>query len=284
MERATTSGKCNTIHKNRGLDARSRARSRARVTAAVPVPANGLNRAISVKEGKAFSKALDESKTGHKSLRSRICDLWLVRKIIGLFKRLLTCSRKVVVSASEDAGKLMKIGDCATLADRLLRKVQVLVGTIEKKDPPLDQWTEARLNLEEFSTELTRLEKNISAFMSRQSDHEEKALRYLVTQKRNIEIRISWIKFYFASNKKDNYRKLNTDYFINRLDRLCTAAKRAIKHAKNMKLIDKLMNSYSTAVQDITKKADEGQISAALVRVEAFRSTCNIILDAGLLD
>ena len=282
MERTTTSGKYDTTHANREPAARSNAGVTA---AAVQIPANGLNRTVSVEEGESFSEALDESKTSHKSLCDRICDLWLIRKIIGLFKRLLTCSRKDVASSREDAGKLMNVRDCTALADRLLCKVRALVETIEKQDPSLDQWTETELKLEELSAELTQLERNISALMSRESDYGEKAMNDLAIQKRKIETHIDWITFYLASSGKDDYCSRNVNYFINKLNLLYAAAKSKMKsYSDDWVLSDKFVDSYFAATQDITEMAYEGQISAALARVDAFKSTvCSLIIDASLL-
>ena len=55
------------------------ARSEVRPAADAEVaqdPVDGLNRAVSVEDGKSASRALDKSKTGHKSLRNRIGNLW----------------------------------------------------------------------------------------------------------------------------------------------------------------------------------------------------------------
>ena len=279
MERTTTSGKYDTTHENR----EPATRSNAGVTAAEQVPANGLNRAISVEEGESVSEALDESKTSRKSLYDRICNLWLIRKIrkiIGLFKKLLTCSGKDVAPVSKNAGKLMNVRDCTALADRLLCKVRALVETIEKQDPPPDQWTETELKLEELSDELTQLERNISAFMSRESDYEEMAINYLATQKTEIEMHIDWVKFYLASNKKSNYCSLNIHYFTYKLDLIFVEAIKMQPH-NNRETSGKILDSHFAAKQDIAKKAGKGQISAALAKVDEFKSTvCNIILDA----
>ena len=63
-------------------------------------PANGLNRTLFSEIGDALSATLDAPKTRKRSLFNRICKLWLIRKIIGLFRRLFR-SGKVVDSARE---------------------------------------------------------------------------------------------------------------------------------------------------------------------------------------
>ena len=263
---------------------------RAEVTAAAQDPANGLNRAISIEKSESFAEVLDESKTIHKSLCDRICDLWLIRKITGLFKKLLTCSRKEtcsgknVASSSKHAGKLMKIGDCAVWADRLFSKVHTLVVTTEKQDLPLDQWVEVKSSLGEISDELAQLKRNISAFKSRKFDYDKKALDYLVTQERKIKSHVGWIRFYLASNKKDNYRDLAINYFIQTLNRFHSTAKWVAKGRHDAPFAD-LKDFLESATQKVMEMVDKGHISTALVRVEKFRSlVCKLAADAGLLD
>lgn len=48
---------------------------------------NGLNRTMSVSKGEHLVAAQDKSKTSNKNLRNRICELWLVRKIVDLLKK-----------------------------------------------------------------------------------------------------------------------------------------------------------------------------------------------------
>ena len=65
---------------------------------AVPGEANGLNRTISAVNAESLQTTLNEPKTRKKSLCDRICSLWLIRKIIGFFKRLFR-SKEVINSA-----------------------------------------------------------------------------------------------------------------------------------------------------------------------------------------
>ena len=68
---------------------------------ALPGSANGLNRILSVESGKSVSVTLNQSKTGNKNLCDRICDLWLVRKVVDFFKDLF-CSKQVVESGCDE--------------------------------------------------------------------------------------------------------------------------------------------------------------------------------------
>ena len=65
---------------------------------AVRKSANGLNRTLSVENGKSLSITLDEPRVNKKSLCDRICGLWIIRKIINFLKGVF-CSRKVIDSA-----------------------------------------------------------------------------------------------------------------------------------------------------------------------------------------
>lgn len=67
----------------------------------LPGSANGLNRVLSVESGKSVSATLNQSKTGDKNLCGRICDLWLVRKVIDFFKDLFR-SEQVVESGCDE--------------------------------------------------------------------------------------------------------------------------------------------------------------------------------------
>ena len=273
MESITTNGKRSTIPENQG----PAAQGRAGVTAAAQDPMNGLNRAVSAETGESFSEALDESKTSRKSLYDRICNLWLIRKIrkiIGLFKKLLTCSGKDVASVSDNAGKLMNIEDFDVLADTLLCKVHALVETIEKQPTPLDQRAKSRLQLEEkleeFSAELTQLKKNISAFKSRKSDYDSDAMTRLVEQESKIKGHIDWIKFYLEYNRKADYRDLNMNYLTFTLDKICFAAKKALKDHQT--LSNEFDGFYLSATQKIREEVNKGQTSAALIAIGGFRS------------
>ena len=58
---------------------------------------NGLNRTLSVEDGKSLSITLDEPRVNKKSLCNRICGLWIIRKILDFFRGVF-CSRKVIDS------------------------------------------------------------------------------------------------------------------------------------------------------------------------------------------
>ncbi|WP_211829270.1 hypothetical protein [Kistimonas asteriae] len=68
---------------------------------AVQSEASGLNRTISNEKVESLQPTLDESKTSDKRLCDRICDLWLIRKIIDFFKGLFS-SKEVTDPASEE--------------------------------------------------------------------------------------------------------------------------------------------------------------------------------------
>ena len=275
MEWVTANRKYDTALENQG----SADQGRTEAAAAAQDPVNGLNRAISVDEGKSFSEALDESKTSHKRLYDRICDLWLlhkIRKIIGLFRKLFTCSRKEtcsrtgVVSASEETGKLMNIRECTALAYTLFYKVHALVETVEKQDPSLDRWAENQSRLEEFSAELTQLKKNISDLKSRQSDYDTEEMDHLVEREIKIKSYIDWLRFYFVYGKKNDYRERNVKYFVRMLDVLFIAARTAMEG--HDELLAEIAASHSSAMPNITKRAGTGQTFTALIGIGEFRS------------
>ena len=69
----------------------------------------GLNRSISARKGEPLQKTLNKSKTDNKSLCDRICNLWLIRKVTGFFKKLFcVCARECLDPAGEKANGIDK--------------------------------------------------------------------------------------------------------------------------------------------------------------------------------
>ena len=65
---------------------------------------HGLNRTLSVENGKSLSTTLNEPRVNKKSLCDRICCLWIIHKIIDFFKGVF-CSRKVIDSGAGKNGE-----------------------------------------------------------------------------------------------------------------------------------------------------------------------------------
>ena len=82
---------------------------------AVSGEANGLNRTISATKAESLQTTLKEPKTSKKSLCDRICNLWLIRKIISFFKRL--CRSKEVINSAD-----------ARITDPVDKKIVTSVG------------------------------------------------------------------------------------------------------------------------------------------------------------
>lgn len=126
---------------------------------------NGLNRTMSAGKGEPLVAAQDKSKTSNKSLRNRICELWLVRKIVGLFKKMF-CSEKVVAFVNETIAPVIVCGreSCSKLfaeADSLLAKVCELDENITANVSTFAELEKAEVLIDGFVLELDQLKDKI---------------------------------------------------------------------------------------------------------------------------
>lgn len=241
-------------------------------------PVNGLNRAVLVEDGKASSRSLDKSKTGHKSLRNRIGNLWLVRKISALFKRLSIHSGKDVESASKQVAGSMNITDCTVAASSLARNVCNLGEAVEAQDPPFDGWAEAGLNIRLLMNELDQLNRNISALKSCQPDSAGGEIAHLAAQKNKIGRRIDWIIFYIEDGKKDGYYNCNMRYYDTMLKCFYNAAEKALEG--NDVLLDGLGESYRNVRSLVDEKIKNGHAFAVMETVEEFSDDILKLVDS----
>ena len=257
------------------------ARSEVRPAADTEVaqdPVDGLNRAVSVEDGKSASRALDKSKTGHKSLRNRIGNLWLVRKISALFKKLSIHSRKDVESAGRKVAGSMSVADCTVVASSLARNVCSLGEAVEAQDPPFDEWTEAGLNIRVLMDELDQLNRNISALKSCQPDSAGEEIAHLVSQKNKTGRRIDWIIFYIEDSKEDGYYNCNMRYYDTMLKCFYNAAEKALEG--NDVLLDGLGESYRNVRSLVDEKIKNGHAFAVMETVEEFSDDILKLVDS----
>ena len=241
-------------------------------------PVNGLNRSISIEEGESSSEALNKSKTSNKSLCDRICDLWLIRKVVDLFRILLTCSGRNVESASGNAGGSVDVAACTAMADLLADNVRLLGKTIELQSPPFNQWMKAALRYQELDVELVRLEKNIFALKSCQPDPASEEIAYLVVQKDKTERRLDWIRFYIENNQRCDYYNCNVHYCDVVSGWLYGAARKTLEG--NDSLLDELEGFYRSSKCFVEKTIKNGRASLAIDAMEESRDTALRLVDS----
>ena len=124
--------KCGAIH-GTGVVVQSEAGIADAKTVRSPV--SGLNRKI-IPVDKSLLEPLEEPGTSHKSLRDRICGLWLIRKIVGLFQRVFVCSRKNIDPDSGEAarpedGVAVKADTRKEMSDYELRLISCTVSSMQ---------------------------------------------------------------------------------------------------------------------------------------------------------
>lgn len=252
-------------------------------------PASGLNRTISVEDGNSSSETLDEPKTSNKSLYERICDLWLIRKIIGFFKRLLICSRKDADPCSTEPVKLsmnavglmlkssMSAVSLMLRATTLHNEVCNLGTSVEAQDPPFDKWANAESSLVDFHARLKRLKNDISDLKSRSSDMTRKSDKTdsLVTQ---TAMRLNWLDFYIKDDRKDGYHDSNMRYYNAVITHACKIAKDILQGNKSQ--LDKLDTTHRNTIHAIDDEVKRGHAFAAVKMVETFRDAVVSLADS----
>ena len=126
---------------------------------------NGLNRTMSVSKSEHLVVAQDKSKTSNKNLRNRICELWLVRKIVDLFKKIF-CSKKVVAFVNEEIAPAIvcERESCNKLsaeADSLLAKVCELDKNITANVSTFAELEKTEALIDGFVLEIDQLKEKI---------------------------------------------------------------------------------------------------------------------------
>lgn len=144
---------------------------------ALPGSANGLNRVLSAESGKSVSATLNPSKTGNKNLCGRICDLWLVRKVIDFFKDLFrskqvvesgcgencdnNCNQKIKMIVPVTASKHGRCDDLSVEADLPLKAMFGQVWDMTAKVPSVGNLQKIKASAKKVAARFDRLKDNI---------------------------------------------------------------------------------------------------------------------------
>ena len=289
-------GKCGEI-RGAGVVVRSEAGMADAET--VQSSVSGLNRRI-IPVDKSLLESLEELKTSHKSLRDRICGLWLVRKIIGLCKRVFVCSRKNIdtdsgeAARSEDAVAVkaettkkmseheVRLMRCVSKTMLLLYNVRELGRKIEEKDPASDNWTVVSVSFEQLKTSMERLEGDISYIESCQSQFDNvkdrDKIKQMIERKEKIDMRLNWIEFYIKDSRTDGHYNCNMRYCGATLTHLYKAAKKVLSGKKS--LSGDLDVLYQTARSSAEQKIKDGHACAAMDDVAEFKTGILDLVDS----
>ena len=283
--------KCGAIH-GTGVVVQSEAGIADAKTVRSPV--SGLNRKI-IPVDKSLLEPLEKPGASHKSLRDRICGLWLIRKIVGLFQRVFVCSRKNIdpdsgeAARSEDAVAVkamsnhqFRIIKCVAESMLLLRSVHVLGQMIGMQDFASANWAVVSASFDRIKTSLNQLEDDMSYIDPCQSQFDNvkdrKRLEQLNSRKEEIDMYLSWIEFYIKDSRVDGYYNCNMRYYDATLTHMYDAAKKALSDKKS--LLDKLDTLYQTARSSAEKKVKYSHAYDAVDDVNKFKTGILALVDS----
>ena len=255
-------------------------------------PASGSNRRIMPVDNESLLESLEEPRTSSKSLCDRICGLWLIRKIINLFKKVFVCSRKNIDPGSEEAARSgggvavkaettreipaheFRLVKCVSKSELLLGTVRDLCEMVENKDPASDNWTDISVLFEQLKTSLDQLESDISYLKSCQSEFDNvkdrERIEQLAERKEEIDMCSGWIEFHIKDSRADGYYNCNMRYYDTTLTHLYNVAKKALSGQKSQ--LGDLDTLYQTARSSAEKKIKDGHACDAINDVAEFKT------------